>query len=499
MKSKPSALSLDAPLPTRALLIAGERDVSWEELNTEVLTRLSNQFDEVAVLDLSHLSFPKYVTPPMWVRRRWSEFEDDKTQKIWQNSTQFKPPAPSNPRFYPGLDLSAQEIAAIENSALSLAVSLLGSQSPYSTHKLSALIIRKSLIRRGEGALAATDAAIQRFNPDVVVIPNGRLPYQKGAQLAALRQNSKVMFYEHGIFRTDHFYFSERQSQDRQGNQSHAQQARVGRAEIESALAWLSIRRNPVGGLNQYASTWKKGPPLIRDSFNHSAVVFTSSEDEFVGLEGWPGYGWRDQYEAFDSFLRRVRGASVLRVHPNFLNKSFSTARLELKRISWLCRSHPELKVVLPNDPINSYDLIETTKRVVVYGSTIGLEAHCLGKSVWNAGNAIYDSIVDVRTLKPKEEYPAEHFNPWDVDETEAMVNLAKLMSLETGYLEHPQSTRGWYSKVPSAVRVMNLLRSASYSLFWSLLLAWASNSANRILVAGLRMRLRKKSQWFMP
>lgn len=499
MKSKLSAETRDLPLPSRALLIAGERDVSWESLNAEVLKRLLCQHDEVAVLDLSHLSFPKFVTPPRWVRKKWHTSEDDGLQNIWHTSNQFQPGAVPNFIHDPGLALSVHELDVIENSALSLSVSLLGSEAPYLSHPLSSFIIRRLSLRRSSNALAKTALAIQQFTPDVVVIPNGRLPYQKGAQLAALRLNTKVMFYEHGIFRTDHFYFSDRQSHDRLGNQAHAQKAQVGRVELVNALAWLSIRRNPLGGLNQYASTWKGSEPLIQRSLSLSAALFTSSADESVGLEGWSGHGWRDQYEAFDFFLKRVKGESVLRVHPNFLNKSFSTARMELSRLSWLCRKHPDLKVVLPNDPINSYDLVETTERVVVYGSTIGLEAHCIGKSVWNAGNAIYDSTVQVRTLKPNEDYPADYFSPWDVDKSEAIVDLAKLMTLETSYPDQPQGNREWYSKVPAVIRLINLIRSNSHTYVWALFLSWASKKMNRFIVAGLRKRLRQRSQWFIP
>lgn len=497
MNSKPSSGTRDSTVLTRALLVAGEKDVSWERLTAEILNRLSDQFDEVAVLDLSHLSFPKFVIPPAWVRKRWHVPGDSESQNIWHKSNQFKPVLRQSSRSYNSRALSAGESDAIENSALSLAVNLLGSQSPYRSHKLSSSIIRRSSIRRSSAAAAATSTAIQQIRPDVVIIPNGRLPYQKGAQLAALQQNTKVMFYEHGIFRADHFYLSERQSHDRLGNQSHAQEAQVGPLERESALFWLSTRRNPLGGLNQYAATWKEGPPLIRERFNHSAALFTSSEDEYVGLEGWAGYGWGDQYDAFDFFLKRVTGPSVLRVHPNFLNKSFSTARRESMRLSWLCRNHPNLKVVLPDDPINSYDLIETTERVVVYGSTIGLEAYCVGKSVWNAGNAIYDSTIAVRELKPNVEYPATHFTPWHVDKSEAVDHLAKLMTLETSYQHHPAGQSNWYSKVPIAIRLINLLRSRSYIYLWALLLSWGSQKMNRVLVSELRKRLGQKSQWF--
>jgi hypothetical protein len=489
----------DRPSPKRALLVVGERDVSWEVLTAEVLYKLSKGFDEVSVLDLSHLSYPKFATPPVWVRRKWHACDDFEFQFTWQSSSHIKLLAARNANDSTSTALSAVELDAIENSALSLAVSLLGSQSPYLSHKVSSNLIRKSSIRRGSEALATAVSEIQRFSPDLVVIPNGRLPYQKGAQLAALRQKTKVMFYEHGIFRTDHFYLSERQSHNKQGNQSHAKEARVGQDAVKDALDWLSKRRNPLGGLNQYASTWKEGAPLLLESYNHSAALFTSSEDESVGLEGWSGFGWRDQYEAFDFFLKNVNGSSVIRVHPNFLNKSFSTALMELSRIWWLCRNHPDLKVVLPNDPINSYDLLETTKRVLVYGSTIGLEAHCMGKSVWNAGNAIYDSTFDIRTLKPNEEYSSSHFNPWEVDTTEALVSLAKLMTLETPYRDRFQAQNKWYSKVPSAIRLFNLVRSRSYIYFWALMLTMVSRRINRVLVSSFRTRLRQRQQCFVP
>lgn len=479
------------------MVVIGENDVSWQTLTAEVITTLLSQFDDIVILDLSHLSYPRYVMPPSWSRgmmgipQTWQERLDQKTT---HSLVVHKPRSIFS--LKKRLSLGAEEKRVLDNSAYSLTVSLLASQDPFKTHKLSSRIITRRSLARGLRAMALTLDAIKLHKPHTLVVPNGRLPYQKGSKLAGDRENTEVLFYEHGMFRRTHFYLSRFQSHDRVGNQLIASDNNPSKEDLEAAQLWLSQRMDPTSNANPYSVTWPKTHSFDEKIEEESNVLFTSSEDEFLGLDDWQGYGWRTQFECFDFFLKQTQGESVLRVHPNALNKCLSTAYSELIQVRSLAAQHPKLRVVLPNDSVNSYALSSRADRVVVFGSTIGLEASCLGKSVWNGANAIYDTILGVRNLIPHDEKPQEFFEPWSVNEKESLRSLAKLMQLETPYRSFTPQDIFLVAKPPSLFRFINLLRSRSLVYFWSLVLLWLSRYLSALLVELLRRRLNRTNQW---
>ena len=62
----------------------------------------------------------------------------------------------------------------------------------------------------------------------------------------------------------------------------------------------------------------------------------------------------------------------------------------------------PNLIFVAPEEYISSYDLIRRSKFVMIYNSTIGLEASIMGKPVLSAGSARFTSFntMSSRTVR---------------------------------------------------------------------------------------------------
>ncbi len=63
------------------------------------------------------------------------------------------------------------------------------------------------------------------------------------------------------------------------------------------------------------------------------------------------------------------------------------------------------LHFIKSNDYISSYELVQLSKFVLVYNSTIGLEASILGKAVLSAGKARYTQVSSVFLPENREEY----------------------------------------------------------------------------------------------
>jgi hypothetical protein len=302
--------------------------------------------------------------------------------------------------------------------------------------------------------------------PQRIVIPNGRFPYQKALVLASRRLGIEVSFYERGFSPDTGVYIGGHMTVDRGAWQRMAQDHNEGFDENtrRASRQWLTSRRAPGSMENEFSSNWKpdstQKEPAHPSRPKYSVAFFTSSQDEFLSLEDWQGFGWSDQYEAFVEFARKTKGPYALRIHPNFINKSFGHALEETRRVFWMRKNVPELKVVWPTSPLSSYELIERAEKIVVHGSTIGLEASAQGKPVWNSGSSMYDINADVRNFLHDTGYVENFFQGWEVDPSraEAIVDAQILADIP---IPERFVQRRWNAQtIPLAVRLLNLLNS---------------------------------------
>jgi hypothetical protein len=137
-------------------------------------------------------------------------------------------------------------------------------------------------------------------------------------------------------------------------------------------------------------------------------TIFTSSEDEFALLGSeWELSEWGNQWDAFEAVINKysVLGHRVvMRVHPNFLNKS-QPERVEIaEKLKVLKGSYPNLIVYGASETINSYELVKISSTVFVWGSTIGLESVNLGIPTVILNASEWDLTADVVRVMTNEE-----------------------------------------------------------------------------------------------
>jgi hypothetical protein len=250
------------------------------------------------------------------------------------------------------------------------------------------------------------------------------------------------------------------------------------------AKTWLQERRKPKSLSNEFVSSWSTSNRKKRPDLKFSTVFFTSSQDEFLALEGWEGFGWKDQYEAFDTFALSTNGSKCLRIHPNFINKSFGHAFEEILRVLWFAKRNPDTLIVWPNDPVNTYELIQAASRVFVHGSTVGLEASADGKSVWNSGNAMYDMHADIRNFIPGSTYSLSFFQPWKVESKRALEIVQVMIAGDVPFTHGIRSPRWNSASIPLVVRLLNLFLVGSVPYFFVLVGRSISIRSNKILIA---------------
>tara|TARA_B110000027_G_C16113899_1_gene299198 strand:+ start:1045 stop:2565 length:1521 start_codon:yes stop_codon:yes gene_type:complete len=132
--------------------------------------------------------------------------------------------------------------------------------------------------------------------------------------------------------------------------------------------------------------------PSNWDKKHQNIVIFTSSEDEFVGIGG----EW-DEHSLFTSqvkgiiaiaeMLKEERNTHLyIRIHPNLkdIKYKYHTDILNLES------QFKNITIIKGDSLISSYTLLENSNKVVVFNSTMGVEANKIGKPVILLTAAIY-------------------------------------------------------------------------------------------------------------
>ncbi len=125
-------------------------------------------------------------------------------------------------------------------------------------------------------------------------------------------------------------------------------------------------------------------------------IFFSSSEDEFESL-GDKWYQGKEKLTQFQIIENIFQFAKInnyklfIRIHPNFKT---SSNRVKKKWNKFLKKFNSKnIKIISHDSKISSYGIINRMDLVVVYGSTIGIEAAYLGKAVIVTGPSYYSNI----------------------------------------------------------------------------------------------------------
>lgn len=163
---------------------------------------------------------------------------------------------------------------------------------------------------------------------------------------------------------------------------------------IEIGKNFFERRRSgQVAGDKVYVGGMLKGElPQNWNTNKRNIVIFNSSEDEFVAIG--------DEYATLNLFKSQMDGIKFIfesfkddedinfyvRIHPNLTGIQFSY-HLDLYKFEKLYRN---VTIIPPESPVNSYDLMESAEKVIVFGSTMGLESAYWKKPVILLSCAFY-------------------------------------------------------------------------------------------------------------
>lgn len=124
--------------------------------------------------------------------------------------------------------------------------------------------------------------------------------------------------------------------------------------------------------------------------------IFNSTIDEYAAVEGWENLLYIPDETVgirmiLEEFINYDNYHFYLRIHPNMKEVSANTSQLvDIKKIA---SEFNNLTVIWPNDPIDSYSLLDVCDKIITFGSTIGIEAAYWGKVSILAGRAVYERL----------------------------------------------------------------------------------------------------------
>jgi GT2 family glycosyltransferase/glycosyltransferase involved in cell wall biosynthesis len=139
-------------------------------------------------------------------------------------------------------------------------------------------------------------------------------------------------------------------------------------------------------------------------------VLFNSSDDELIAHKEWQGPFSKqtDWIKKTVNFAERHPEVDlVIRVHPNIAGKKATGNNFQqLQDFENLRNRLPRnARLVMPEEPISSYSLMDLANLGLVYMSTAGLEMACKGKNVIVAGGGWLHDKPFVKTVQSAEAY----------------------------------------------------------------------------------------------
>jgi hypothetical protein len=280
-------------------------------------------------------------------------------------------------------------------------------------------------IRRELEAYVSVKSAVLRHlvnysQRDQLCVWNGRRPSYHGAAEAAKHAGLEVLYLEGG--RRGFFFIEKNRPHNRKqiATSANVLARHLGESQTLELCTEFSkakredVRANPFLYLIESGST--EPTRSVPQSTDRAPLVtiFTSSVDEVIGLETWENEFWPTQEEAVKHVAKCLQQFGyhvIIRIHPNLSQKSWR----EIRRIR-AAYSDTDYHFVEAVGGENTYGLLARCDAVIVWRSTVGLEALIEGIPVWVLDKTRYDETgADVRFLRPDSicaERPLARYTP---------------------------------------------------------------------------------------
>ena len=259
----------------------------------------------------------------------------------------------------------------------------------------------REYIRSGWNIARRFEALLDELNPRAVIVFNGQFYPEAVARFVARRRGIRVITHEVGLQPASAF-FTEGEAtaypleipedfelDERQNARldTYLQKRFQGKFTMAGIRFWEDMRGLDAAFL-QRAEKFRQIVPIFTN------VIFDTSQPHANTV-------FEDMFAWLDATLEVIRAHPetlfVIRAHPDEMRPRKSSretvaAWVENRKVSDL----PNVIFIPPTEYLSSYELIQRAKFVMIYNSTIGLEASILGAPVLCAGKARFTQYPTV-------------------------------------------------------------------------------------------------------
>jgi len=280
-------------------------------------------------------------------------------------------------------------------------------------------VMLSGFIRGGVAWATGMKSICDRFNPDVVVMLNGLFMEERMAWAVAKAQKRRCVFFERGRDAASVFLSHEVPGPryDISSKWSEISATPLAGPERESIRAAMDRRRRGEKVVEKYWDSTSTDLNAIRtqlkvDSKGPVGVLYTNvswdtamqdRDTLFTGMFDW-------LTRVLNLFGKRPEWTLIIRVHPA---ETQLPGRESYDRVEDWLRKHynplpANVRVVRPNQSVDSYALMNLATVGLVYASTVGLEMAVSGIPVVVAGAAHYSNKGFTYDPPSLEQYDAQ-------------------------------------------------------------------------------------------
>lgn len=239
---------------------------------------------------------------------------------------------------------------------------------------------------------------LTHIQPDLVVLFNGRHAYTRALLRACEAVGIKFFTHERGanqgkymLFENtlphDITYFQQCMKESWEGSiHPVPQRIEIAKKFYEDtskgkSQSWFSFTENQRADLL----------PVEWNASDYNVVLFLSSEDEFIAIgDKWISPLFTNQLEGLQYIFSKQGDPGnfkyYIRIHPN--------SKTAVEFVKNVCRFESNrIRIILPDSPISTYQLLFNANKVVTFGSSVGIEATFWGIPSINLGVSFYKGI----------------------------------------------------------------------------------------------------------
>ena len=266
-------------------------------------------------------------------------------------------------------------------------------------------------------AALALPRLYDKFNPDAVVMLNGTFFLHRVAVEVARARGIRVILHERGWMDNTVGFITAGVAGDMAGYQERWAAWRdvpLTRTELQAVANLLQQRRQ---GMNM---NWSAFSPVHRDTANRAqicaelglpdkplALLCTSSDCEGSLADRARALDQLEWIErTADWFRDHEEYALAIRVHPNEREHAKTDDRVLLWYAALRDRLPDNVCLIMPDEKVSTYALMDVATAGLSYGSTAGLEMACQGVPLVHAGLGYYKDCGFTHEIRSASDIP---------------------------------------------------------------------------------------------